>query len=78
MSHKIAVFGRTPVLPVNIDFGTKVPTAGQDYTDPTEYLNDVGSVSNDVFHHVVEHLQLIKIKSVQQAVQQEVELQRLC
>ena len=30
-------YGRTPVLPMVIDFGTKVPTAREDFI---EYLND--------------------------------------
>ena len=60
------VFGRTPVLPVDIDFGTKVPTAGEDFVDPVEYQNDMGSILNDVFHHVGEHLQLSKVKMQKQ------------
>ena len=60
------VFGRRPVLPLDIDFGTKKAVAGEEVITPTEYINEVGSVLNDVFNHVVKHLQLSKIKMQKQ------------
>ena len=60
------VFGRYPVLPLDIDFGTRRTVAGEESITPTEYLNEVDGVLNDVFNHVVEHLQLSKIKMQKQ------------
>jgi hypothetical protein len=60
------VFGRIPVLPMDIDFGTKRPAAGENVITPAEYLNEVDGVLNDVFNQVVEHLKLSKVKMQKQ------------
>ena len=60
------VFGRAPVLPIDIDFGTNRPVAGEDDVSPAEYTNEVDGVLSDMFDHVVERLQLSKIKMQKQ------------
>ena len=60
------VFGRDPVLPLDIDFNTKCPAPGEDVSTPNQYLEDVDSVLQSVSDHVIVHLNLSKVKMQKQ------------
>ena len=60
------VFGRSPVLPLDVDFGTSRREQGDEMMTPREYLDEVGWSLNDVFDQVVDHLKLSKIKMQKQ------------
>ena len=60
------VFGRDPVLPLDIDFNTKCPVPGDNVSTPNQYLEDVDSVLQSVFDHVIVHLNLSKVKMQKQ------------
>ena len=55
------VFGRSPVLPIDIDFGTKRALPGKELITPTEYVQEIDSSLHDVFYRVVKHVKLSKV-----------------
>ena len=60
------VFGRDPVLPLDLDFGTKRRVPGESVSTPSQYLEEVESVLQSVFDHVITHLKLSKVKMQKQ------------
>ena len=60
------VFGRAPVLPIDIRFDVDQDTRVNDVVSPAEYFDERSFVLQDMFNAVIQELQLSKLKMVRQ------------
>ena len=60
------VFGRSPVLPIDILLGASELSWEVDVVQPKDYSGDLKFSSHDVFQHVIKHLQLSKQRMLRQ------------
>ena len=60
------VFGRKPQLPVDKLFNTQIKNNIDDVVKPSDYVDEIDLTLKDLFHFVIEHLQLSKIEMMKQ------------
>ena len=60
------VFGRSPVLPIDILLGASELSWEADVVQPKDYSGDLKFSLHDVFQHVIQHLQLSKQRMLRQ------------
>lgn len=60
------VFGRSPVLPIDVEFGTIRQVPGEDVINARDYTDEIGFSLNEVFDHVIKNLKLSKFRMQKQ------------